>query len=629
LFVFDLDTTDTRVERISNTLSKDYSPIATNSNTFYYLSDQRGIINLFKYDRSTKIYTQVTNFSTSIKDYDFSMSNNTFAMITNRRMRDEIYLMRDFNLNRQVFTPATRRKELQQARNIRERLKKEENKSMNIRDLINARLKEQQTDSVKKTTADTVVMAAPDSLKKIATDTSALKTDSLKTSVKADSVQKKPATVVNTDNYVFEDDVVKQPNPSESFLNRYVKQRDKSRVQGPFPYESHFNADNFVTSAVIDPLRGFGIALERQMNDMLENYRIVTGLMTSIDLRNGDFYAEAQYLPHFIDYSVRFDRKGIRWEPFTNSTTFKYSLNKFEVGASLPLNDRVRISAKPFGAFARSVSLGKVNSYPAIPPSEVPTNNYYMGFKSELVYDNSIVVGMNSIEGTRFKFTYAHWEGMNNRENSFSQVSADIRHYQKIYKEIVFAVRGFGGSFYGNSPKEYLLGGMDNWILNQTQYDGSTATGEDNPLGVDGENQDILFAEYATNLRGFDYASLFGNNVLLMNIELRIPLIRTFTNAPITSNFFRHLMLTGFYDIGSAWSGKQPFSGETSVSFDRYKSGPFQVDVKNYLNPWLYSYGIGMRSVLFGYYLKTDVAWPVKNYEVGNARWTVTLGFDF
>lgn len=618
LFVFDLDTTTSVVQRITNTLSKDYAPMALNSNIFYYLSDQRGIVNLFKYDRSTGIYTQVTNFSTSIKEYDFNAGTSTFAMINNRRMRDEIYVNRNFNLNRQMFTPATRRKELQQARVIREKRRQEENKNMSIRDLINARLKNAQEDSVKKQPADTV-QTRTDSLAVQPSDSAVVKPDTLK-----------PKTeVINTDNYEFEDEAVKQTQPSETFLNRYVKAQDKTRVQGPFPYESRFSADNLVTSAVIDPMRGFGIALERQMNDMLENYRLIAGLMTTVDLRNGDFYAEAQYLPHLIDFSARFDRKGIRWEPFYSSITYKYSLNRFEVGASLPLNDRIRVSLKPFGAMARSANLGAANAPTVVPPSADPVNNFYAGIKSELVYDNSVNIGMNIIEGTRGKISYVHYQGLNNAGNSFSQVSIDLRHYQKIYKEIMFAVRGFAGSFYGRSPKQYLLGGMDNWVFNDTKYGGVTANQEENPLGVRGENQDILFVEYVTNLRGFDYATLFGNNVLLMNAELRIPIIRALTSAPISSNFFRHLQLIAFYDIGTSWSGKPPFSENISVSYEHYDSGPFQIDVKNYLNPWLYSYGVGMRSVMLGYYMKVDVAWPVENYTVQNPTWFITLGFDF
>lgn len=619
LFVFDLDTAKATVQRITNTLSKDFSPIALNSNTFYYLSDQRGIINLFKFDRSTSIYTQVTNYATSIKEYDFNTESKTFAMISNKKMRDEIYVSHNFNLNRQVFTPATRRKELQQARVIRDKRKQEENKNMSIRDLINARLKSsQEEDTVKKQPADTTAVKK-DSTTVVVKDSVVVNVDSVK----------KKQDVINTDNYVFEDEAVKQTQPSESFLNRYMKARDKNRTQGPFPYQSRFSADNLITTAVIDPMRGFGIAIERQMNDMLENYRLIAGLMTSVDLRNGDFWAEAQYLPHWLDFSVRFDRHGVRWEPFSNSTTFKYSLNKIEFGASLPLNDRVRISLKPFGAFARSADLGAANSVPISPPTAEPMNNFYAGVKSELVYDNSINVGMNIIEGTRGKLSFTHYQGLNDADNSFSQVAIDVRHYQKIYKEITFAVRGFAGSFFGRSPKEYLLGGMDNWAFNETRYSGTTITGEQNPLGVTTVNQDILFVEYVTNLRGFDYATLFGNNALLLNAEFRLPIIRALSDGPISSNFFKNLQLIAFYDIGTSWSGKPPFSEGTSVSLRRYKSGPFQIDVKNYLNPWLYSYGVGMRSVMLGYYMKVDVAWPVENYEVGNTAWMITLGFDF
>jgi outer membrane protein assembly factor BamA len=236
---------------------------------------------------------------------------------------------------------------------------------------------------------------------------------------------------------------------------------------------------------------------------------------------------------------------------------------------------------------------------------------------------------MNLMEGTRGKLSLTHHEGIDNGRNSFSRISLDVRHYQKIYKEIVFAVRGFGGSYFGNAPKKFLLGGMENWIFNKTNFSGVTGTGQQNPLGVPRENQDLLFAEYVTNLRGFDYATIFGNSVMVFNAELRIPFVKALSNGPIASNFFRNLQFVGFYDIGTSWSGAAPFSSNTSVSFDVIKNGPFTANVKNYLNPWLYSYGAGVRTVVFSYYLKFDLAWPVENYHVGTPRGFLTLGFDF
>lgn len=633
LFVFDLDTTKNFLKRITNTLSKDSRPLASDDNNFYYLSDQRGIVNLFKYNRTTGIYSQVTNFASSLKDYDANFHNNTLAYVTTKDRKQDIFVNRNFDYNRQIFTPATRRKELQQARVIREKRKQEENRNMSIKDLLNARLKEAQPDR--------------DSLDilPVVQDTLTIRVDADDVdATPADSVQRKEGEVdtdnyqfdapdpkeveVRTDNYKFEDDAVRETQPSESFLSRYMKAREKSRITGPFPYESKFSADNLVASLIIDPMRGMGVLLETQMNDMLENYRFHGGIMSTLDLRQGDVFAEFEYLPYFMDFTARFDRKAIRWDPYSNDNVYKYTLHKFEVGASLPFTDRLRVAVKPFAAVSTSVDLGE-QPFPINPPSAVTTNRYYAGAKAEVVYDNSVSTGMNLMEGTRGKISFMHWQGLSDQQLTFSRASIDLRHYQKVYREIVFAIRGFAGTFFGPSPKQFMLGGMNNWLFNKTELGGNTGEGQPNPLGIRAETQDILFVEYATNLRGFDYATLFGNSVMLMNAEFRVPLIRALTNGPIASNFFRNLQFTAFYDVGTSWSGKPPFTSETSVSYNVIEDGPFRAQIKNYINPWLYSYGLGVRTVVFSYYVKFDFAWPVENYEVGKPRAYLTLGFDF
>jgi outer membrane protein assembly factor BamA len=233
---------------------------------------------------------------------------------------------------------------------------------------------------------------------------------------------------------------------------------------------------------------------------------------------------------------------------------------------------------------------------------------------------------MNLIEGTRAKLTFTHYEGIANKNASFSNIAADVRHYQKIYKEIVFAVRGFAGSFFGRSAKLYALGGMDNWFGQHINYEGIG-----NPFAsVSGKyNPNLIFTEFATNLRGFDYSTLYGQNVVMSNVEFRVPLIRALAGGPITSNFFRNMQFIGFYDVGTSWSGGAPFNETGSVRKREVVGGPFAVQLNEYLNPWLYSYGVGMRSVMLGYYMKVDVAWAVENYQTHAPRWMVTLGHDF
>ena len=336
-----------------------------------------------------------------------------------------------------------------------------------------------------------------------------------------------------------------------------------------------------------------------------------------------------------VDLSARIDRKVIFWEtPAEEAADVelqKYTWQKFELGISYPLTVRTRITLKPFVGYTRFVDRGfdVVNSNPQT-SLRTTQEQWYTGGRAEVIYDNSLTTGMNIIEGTRGKIGVIHYEGMRNSARSFSQASADIRHYQKIYNEIVLAVRGYAGTFFGNAPKNYMLGGMDNWIANRTNYEGL-----DNPLTnrVGRFNEGLLFHEFATSLRGFDYASLYGNSVALANVELRVPLIRALTSGPITSNFFRNMQLTAFYDIGSSWTGDIPFREGNSVRqrvVPEDESGsPFRIELNEFINPWLYSYGVGLRSMMLGYYLKFDLAWPVENYEVKSPRFYATLGFDF
>jgi len=639
LFMFNLDTTTIRVTKITNTVGKDFKPKAIDGDNVYYLSDQRGIINLFKFNRQSGIYSQITNFNSSIKDYDLDFANRSLAMVMTSKLSEDIFVLNNFNYNRQIFTPASRRKEVLQAKVITEKRKQEQpSKNMTVKDLINQRLKEKQQtapgqDSVKQQSPEPVKQ---DTVKHVKSDE--INTDDYKFDepAKQDTLKPEPPKEkpINTDDYVFEDEVVKAKQPGETFLTRYMKARESNRVSGPYPYAPKFSYENLLTNFLVDPLRGFSMRIESQMNDMLGDYRISGGLLVSLsDFKSGDVFAEVQYLPHRFDYSFRFDRKVIFWETQQERATDielqKYSFQKVEFGVSYPITVRTRVSLKPFIGFTQFTDRGMniPQSGPEFRPSEY---QFYSGGKAEVVYDNSISTGMNIIEGTRGKITATHNQALNNNQKSFTRVSLDIRHYQKIYREIVFAVRGYAGSSFGNSPKKYLLGGIDNWFGNRINYEG-LQNPLISPVGVYNEN--LLFTEFATSLRGFDYATLYGNNVAIASAEFRVPLIRALSSGPITSNFFRNLQFTAFYDIGTSWTGELPFNAENSVRKrvvpEQPSGSPFRIEIDEYLNPWLYSYGVGLRTMMLGYYVKFDLAWPVENYHVMDPRLSVTLGFDF
>lgn len=597
IFFYNLDTTKNILQRVTNTISKDIQPSAINSDEIVYLSDQKGINNLFKYRISTGIYSQLTNYKKSIKEYYVNQDTHTLTFISINGSFDHLYHIKGFDLNKQQFTPPSSRQQILQAKVVRKRrIKADRPASQSVKELIEGKLKE------------------------------------IEAKEKIEEAEKNSQEgILDTENYTFEEDVAEMTKkPAESFLSQYRKMRQNSAILGPYDYETLFSADKVVTSFVIDPLRGFGMIIETQMNDLLENHRFSGGIMSTTDLRSGDIFSQYRYLKSHIDYGIRYDRKVIFWnKEGENPAIDRYSSNTIQLEASYPIDVRSRISLYPFATQTIYNDLGKLDrsGVPINPPSyQAPIRESYLGGKIEFVFDNSILPGMNLKEGTRAKLNLTHFENLGNSSLSFTNIKADIRHYQKIHREITIAGRVFYGKFFGNSPKTYLMGGVDNWIFST-----SNEKGNKNPLNRElaGDRSELLFSEYVTSLRGFDYAELFGTDALMLNVELRIPLIRYLNSGYISSNFFRNIQFIGFYDMGSSWSGKSPFNKENTISTEIIEEGAYQITIKNFKNPWLMSYGLGFRTMMLGYYMKFDLAWPMEDYTVSDPRLSVTLGFDF
>lgn len=586
IYFFNLDTTKNILTKVTNTISEDTYAISGDANNIYYLSDQKGIMNLFSYSLQDSIYSQVSNYSFSIKSFDINFTHSNLTFVMQEDGKDYIYFIPDYQLEKSVFTRQSVRQEYLISKILsQKRQNRLESESKPINIIID----------------------------------------------KTDEDNKENDDIIDTDDYVFDKEVAaKTKTDTESFLSRYRRLQLKKSISGPYPYETRFSADNLVTSWVIDPLKGFGILVETQMNDLLENQRFYGGIMATTDIKSGDLFIEYQYLKGLVDYGFRFDREVLFWETNGESLAgiqYRYTKNVFKLKASLPLDIKSRISIEPFYTNAQSTKVGSDSIRRGFPFPPKLTNNY-LGIKAEYVYDNSIITGMNLIEGTRAKINLTHHQGVGNRNNSFTNISADIRHYQKFNREMIFAVRGFYGKFFGKDPQNYLLGGMDNWVLNGTNREGSG-----NPLSInkDLREPDLLFVEYVTSLRGFDYATLFGTTVILFNAEFRFPVIKYFYRGPVSSNFFRNLQFIGFYDIGSAWTKNSPFSKDpdiSSVVIDD-KQSAFRAEINNFKNPWLQSYGVGMRTVMLGFYMKFDVAWPIEDYNTNPTRLHVTLGYDF
>ncbi len=649
LFIYNIDTSKNRVTRVTNMLSRDIKPFPVNDHEFLYLSDQQGIFNLYKYDLNAKMYNQVTDFGSGIKDFDITRDKRYFSFVMNDKSRDKIFLFEGYDFDKNIFTTQTLRQQYLTAKYVAKKIKSanlskaiQQKKTGTGEGVDDRKVPETEKASGQKIEAAELptfldryrsrMESRPGTLQDLV-DT---KNYSFSIQPQRELLTKKEETkktkpekddeVIDTEGYVFDTDVVKSSRNTGSFLSNYQMLRRDNDVAGPFPFDSKFSADNIVTSFVIDPLIGFGITLETQMNDQLENHKFYGGILITGDLKSGKFYGEYRYLKHTIDFAARYERKSL-YRTTENMFYQKYTLNTYSLAASLPFSASSRLSIIPFFETTRFWDLDPTSVlFPTSGPVTSKVN--YGGIKVEYIFDNTVVEGLNLLYGTRGKIGIRHNEGLSDRNKSFSNFYADFRHYQRVHKEIVFATRLFYGRYWGPNAQKYLLGGMDNWLFNSTN---STGAGDPllNEVGVD--NSNILYVDYVTSLRGFKYNTFNGENVLLFNAELRMPLIKYLASGPISSNFLRNFQLIGFYDIGSAWTGPSPWATENSVNTEILapEGSPFKARIQNFKNPWLSSYGIGVRSMLLGYYVKFDVAFPIEDMVQKDAKFLFTLGYDF
>jgi hypothetical protein len=586
LFVYDVDTTKEVLGRLTNSLHKNYQPIPTGEGEVFYLSDEKGIVNVYKYNMEDSTYQQVSNFNSSIENFDLHHRVGSLVFSTTYYGDEFVYFIPNYPFDREKFTQQTRRQEVYQANYIQKRKGK-------FRDLN--KVEKPQKEKTK------------------------------------EPVAKETEGLIDTDNYQFEAEVVEKKQEDNFFLQQYHEYEKETGVEGPFAYQPRFSASNILTSLRINPLYGFGLLFEVEMSDLLENHKFYAGLLPIFDFQSGKIFTEYRYLKNRLDYHFRYDRHSLfrqnTDDQRSSEVMRRYILNQVDLGASLPISVASRISATPFFANTQAIDLDPRTMSPN--PSRKPIDHsvYYAGLKLGFTVDNTRKHGLNMLSGTRMYTGFEHYQAINDSSKTFSNFTFDFRHYQPIFREFVLAGRVFYGQFFNMEDELYLLGGMNNWLF----YDiDNTDSGI---LNIDGEreNSNVLFTQFLTPLRGYDFNAFSGTSAVLANVELRLPIVRIFYRGPIESNFFRNLQFTGFVDAGTAWTGGSPFAEGNSLNTEvvEREGSQFVAVLKNYRNPWLIGYGTGVRTVLFGYYLKFDVAWPYRNYEIGDAKFYFTLGVDF
>ena len=96
------------------------------------------------------------------------------------------------------------------------------------------------------------------------------------------------------------------------------------------------------------------------------------------------------------------------------------------------------------------------------------------------------------------------------------------------------------------------------------------------------------------------------------------------------SRLLRDFQLVGFFDVGLAWEGRDPYDPNNPINFVEIDRPPIlNARVQYFRDPFVMGYGAGVRINLFGYFLRGDYAWGVDSGATLKPRIHVSLGYDF
>lgn len=434
---------------------------------------------------------------------------------------------------------------------------------------------------------------------------------------------------VNINNYLFDSPQIKKEidNPKKIVFNIDTT-RQEFKLPNQKIYKINFSIDNLTSQLdrsflnnsyqLFNPISpsfnnpNLNMFTLVEAKDLMEDYRIIGGVNLSFNLIDNN------YLISFEDLKTRIDKKYMFIRQSYTSTDGIFPIKTRTHEAKY----RLKYPFNEVSAIATTINFRNDNSVIASVDrrsleSENIDNNS-AGLKFEYIFDNTFNKGLNLYNGTRLKVFTEYMQQIDAKKSDFFVVGTDIRHYEKIHKDLIFAGRLAASTSFGNKKLIYYLGGVDNWFLPQFNNNAVIPT-----------DKGFAFQTIATPMRGFIQNTRYGNSFAILNSEIRWPIFKYFSKYPIQNTFFDNFQIVGFGDVGAAWTGNNPYSGNNSFNKTIITQKPLVIEIENQREPIVFGYGFGLRSQLFGYFVKFDWAWGVEDGVTQPAIRYLSIALDF
>jgi hypothetical protein len=629
LFVFDNVTKSRILKRATNTPTIDEKyPAAYDSTHISYLSDQNGIRNRYiaRFDsviafvdtsahyRTVVTSFPVSNYSRSILEQDVNVKANKITQILFENGRYKMYILP--LISAETITPANLKNT--SYREYKNRIEKKEQVEEDAR---NKNLNETPQAENVKTIIDPVEPVKKDS-NEVDINNYTFENEQKKAE-KALQEPKQPVNPIDTASVKVKAEenfqLAKQRNYNTNYSVDYVV----SQLDNSFLNSSYQKFTGGGSPIYLNP--GLNAFFKIGMSDLFEDYRITGGMRFSGSLNSNEFFLSYENRIKDIDKQLVLHRQSLL-DITDNSSLVKVYTHEAKYVLKVPFNEVASVRGT-FG-YRNDRTIFTSTDYSNLQRPDSYEN--WGSFKLEYVFDNTIRKGLNLYNGFRAKVfgeyyvqvdkIYKAYYLKESPKTDFFVVGLDGRYYKKIYRDLIWANRIAASTSFGHQRLIYYMGGVDNWFT--PRFDPTTNIATD---------QHYAYQTLATNMRGSFQNVRNGNSFVLLNSELRLPIFKFLYKRPIRSDFAQNFQIIGFTDVGTAWTGRDPYSDKNSLNTTVIapKGSPLIITLNTQHDPLVAGYGWGIRSRLFGYFIRLDRAWAVQDGVVLKPIWHLSLSLDF
>lgn len=370
-----------------------------------------------------------------------------------------------------------------------------------------------------------------------------------------------------------------------------------------------------------------GYLLKTKIEDSFEDYVFELGVRPSLNFSSLEAFVSFENRKHRWDHLY-----GLYFQARTNRITDKLGLFKKQQQRTNLAYYKIKYPFDEFQALELGTILRNDQVYETVINEESydfpTTNQQRIGLNLSYIYDNSSQRSINILQGVRaklstefmnrFQIQLAQPRSFKPSEAYLLNVSADLRYYLPIFQKSILAARISTGTNIGSEQILYYVGGVEQSIL----------SGFDQSTGVPEKN--FAYTNIAPQLRGFDRNIRNGTSYLLGSVELRIPVFRHLFSDQLRYDFIREFQLVGFADMGTAWHGASPYSAENPINRGEFTNGAnIKLNIQYFRDPLVLGFGYGIRTMLFGYFIKLDVARGIETKTILPTKFHVSVGTDF